>query len=66
MFQGDSGGPLMQANTKFDDPLTQRVYNIIGITSFGKACGIAGSPGIYTRVYNHLTWIEKILWPNES
>lgn len=56
----------MMENKKFDDPMNQRVYYIIGVTSFGKACGIAGSPGIYTKVYNYLSWIESIVWPNES
>lgn len=64
-FQGDSGGPLMLDN-RFDDKANQRVYTIVGVTSFGKACGIAKSPGIYTRVYNYLSWIESVVWPNES
>lgn len=38
-------------------------FNIIGITSFGKACGIANVPGVYTRVSNFVPWIEKIVWP---
>lgn len=56
----------MEINTKFDDTANLRVYNIIGITSFGRVCGISGAPGIYTRVYNYLAWIENIVWPNES
>lgn len=58
MFQGDSGGPLQ---TKLSlEPLQ---YNVIGVTSFGKACGIANVPGVYTRVSNYIDWIESIVWP---
>lgn len=56
----------MSNNTKFDDPVNQRVFNIIGITSFGRACGIGGFPGVYTRVYNYLSWIEETVWPNQA
>lgn len=41
------------------------VYYIVGITSFGKACGISGDPGVYTRVQAYLRWIEDIVWPND-
>lgn len=56
----------MANHTKFDDPVNQRVYNIIGVTSFGRVCGISGTPGIYTRVSNYLSWIEKVVWPTEA
>lgn len=53
--QGDSGGPLVvRNNTNF---------NLVGVTSFGKLCGSV-SPGIYTRIYNYISWIEDIVWPN--
>lgn len=58
--QGDSGGPIqIYHETHFC------MYTIVGVTSFGKVCGIAGSPGVYTRVYAYLNWIESIVWPNE-
>lgn len=40
-----------------------KVYDVVGVTSFGKACGLSNSPGVYTRVYNYLSWIESIVWP---
>ncbi|KAG5882467.1 hypothetical protein JTB14_014181 [Gonioctena quinquepunctata] len=58
--QGDSGGPLQRISPH---RTTAKVYVIVGVTSFGKACGISKSPSIYTRVYNYLTWIERIVWP---
>lgn len=42
------------------------MYEIIGVTSFGKQCGTPGTPGVYTRVYAYLTWIESIVWPGET
>ncbi|CAH1175678.1 unnamed protein product [Phaedon cochleariae] len=54
--QGDSGGPLQVLGDN-------QVYTITGVTSFGKACGISKSPGIYTRIFNYLTWIEDTVWP---
>lgn len=58
--QGDSGGPLMIYSQN-----ERCMYDIIGVTSFGKVCGSI-SPGIYTKVYAYLSWIEKIVWPNLS
>lgn len=55
--QGDSGGPLVVVNNDYDC-----MYSLIGITSTGKDCG-GSSPGIYTRVYNYVSWIESIVWP---
>ncbi|KAL3272350.1 hypothetical protein HHI36_013830 [Cryptolaemus montrouzieri] len=52
--QGDSGGPLqMQSGNK---------HIIVGITSFGKACGVANTPGVYTRVSAFVPWLEPIVW----
>ncbi|KAK9870003.1 hypothetical protein WA026_006099 [Henosepilachna vigintioctopunctata] len=55
--QGDSGGPLQLV-----DYTGQTHYHIIGITSFGKACGITNSAGIYTRVSFHIPWIESVVF----
>ncbi|RVE41548.1 hypothetical protein evm_013802 [Chilo suppressalis] len=56
--QGDSGGPLQIKNKKI-----KCMYTIVGVTSFGKACGMVGDPGIYTRVSHYVDWIEKEVWP---
>ncbi|CAK9824499.1 Serine protease snake [Anthophora retusa] len=55
--QGDSGGPLVILNPDYNC-----MYNVIGVTSFGKLCGSI-TPGVYTRVYNYISWIENIVWP---
>ncbi|XP_017783265.1 PREDICTED: serine protease snake-like [Nicrophorus vespilloides] len=53
--QGDSGGPLS---------IKEEKYHVVhGITSFGKACGVA--PGVYTRVSNYVGWIEDNVWPQK-
>ncbi|KAL0111200.1 hypothetical protein PUN28_012836 [Cardiocondyla obscurior] len=55
--QGDSGGPI----AVFND-VHYCMYNIVGITSLGRDCGSI-SPGVYTRVYNYIPWIERTAWP---
>ncbi|XP_022185397.2 serine protease snake [Nilaparvata lugens] len=58
---GDSGGPLQNA---LSTPYC--MYNVIGVTSFGRReCG-SGAPGVYTRVSYYLPWIESIVWPQNS
>ena len=47
---GDSGGPL------FVPPNTQ-----VGITSWGYKCGLAGYPGVYTRVSAHAQWVQATM-----
>ncbi|KDR24454.1 serine protease snake-like [Zootermopsis nevadensis] len=58
--QGDSGGPI-----QITRPNNRCVYNIIGITSFGKFCAAKNAPGVYTRVSSYVPWIENIVWPEE-
>lgn len=60
LFQGDSGGPLQLYH-----PHQSCMYEIIGVTSFGKGCGNINTPGVYTRVYHYLDWIEGIVWPGQ-
>ncbi|XP_066150913.1 transmembrane protease serine 9-like [Euwallacea fornicatus] len=61
--QGDSGGPL-QVYSDSSQPNMTCMYDILGVTSFGKACGLqVNIPGVYTRVSNYLKWIEDIVWP---
>ncbi|CAK1554489.1 unnamed protein product [Leptosia nina] len=56
--QGDSGGPLQLKHKQISC-----MYTVIGITSFGRACGVIGQPGIYTKVAAYVPWIESIVWP---
>ncbi|RZF45073.1 hypothetical protein LSTR_LSTR002034 [Laodelphax striatellus] len=58
---GDSGGPLQNA---LSTPYC--MYNIIGVTSFGRReCG-SGAPGVYTRVSYYLPWIESVVGKKNS
>ena len=52
---GDSGGPL-EIKLLNDGRL---IPFVIGITSFGKACGTS-TPGVYTKISSFLTWIESV------
>ncbi|KAF7398463.1 hypothetical protein HZH66_006360 [Vespula vulgaris] len=54
--QGDSGGPLVIFNEEH-----YCMYNIIGVTSLGRLCG-TNIPGVYTRVYNYIPWLESVIW----
>ncbi|KAG8234524.1 hypothetical protein J437_LFUL011100, partial [Ladona fulva] len=54
---GDSGGPLQFA--------TRRgcMYEVWGVTSFGKVCAFPNSPSVYSKVFEYIPWIEDIVWP---
>lgn len=55
-----SGGPLQIAL-----PDIKCMYHIVGLTSHGAACGVANVPGIYSKVYPYLDWIESVgVWTN--
>lgn len=54
------GGPLQVYH-----PYIKCMYTVVGITSFAKQCGDLNAPGVYTRVYDYLDWIENIVWPNQ-
>ena len=51
--QGDSGGPLCCQ-------LSNGVWVLEGVTSFGAACASPGSPGVYTRVSSFRNWIRTV------
>ncbi|KAJ8708939.1 hypothetical protein PYW07_013543 [Mythimna separata] len=55
---GDSGGPLQTTNE-----FAWCAYTILGVTSFGRQCGISAGSGMYTRVYHYVPWIESVVWP---
>ncbi len=50
--QGDSGGPL--------SGWAAGSATLVGIVSFGRGCGRAGYPGVYTRVSYYLSWIKQV------
>ncbi len=52
---GDSGGPLVVHSQ--DEGNWQQV----GIVSWGSACGLYGSPGVYTRIASFKDWIDSCL-----
>ncbi|KAE9524622.1 hypothetical protein AGLY_014672 [Aphis glycines] len=56
---GDSGGPLQLEHQYY-----KKMYTQYGITSFGKFCADKDTPGIYTKVANYISWIEKIAFLN--
>ncbi|XP_018562074.1 uncharacterized protein LOC108904131 [Anoplophora glabripennis] len=61
--QGDSGGPLQVYHKETEE--VKCMYDIIGVTSFGKSCGLATDvPGVYSRVSAYIKWIEDTVWPN--
>ncbi|XP_061168128.1 plasminogen-like [Saccostrea echinata] len=48
--QGDSGGPLVcKVNGK---------YTVLGVTSWGRGCGLPNYPGVYANVKSLLPWIR--------
>ncbi|GLV33485.1 uncharacterized protein CBL_20220 [Carabus blaptoides fortunei] len=57
---GGSGGPL-----QIYDQDVHCMYSVVGVSSYGKGCGIPNMPGIYTRVSAYIDWIEKIVWPEK-
>jgi hypothetical protein len=51
---GDSGGPLV-----VDGPQGNPIE--IGVVSWGKGCGLAGFPGVYSRIAALEPWIESVV-----
>lgn len=56
-LENDLGGPIQIV---LKEPYC--MYSIIGIVSFGKLCGFADTPGVYTNVSSYLDWIEMNTW----
>ncbi|XP_063836865.1 serine protease snake-like [Ostrinia nubilalis] len=59
--KGDSGGPL-----QVEYRGVNCMHKVIGVTSFGRACGNTGQPGVYTRVRPYVPWIESVVWPAQG
>lgn len=56
--RGDSGGPLMSVDKNTGN------WFAAGIVSFGPLpCGMAGWPGVYTKVNTYVSWISENLKP---
>jgi secreted trypsin-like serine protease len=53
--QGDSGGPVVQLSTD------GKSVSLIGIISWGKGCGLAGFPGVYTKLATVRSWIDSTI-----
>ncbi|XP_014208050.1 uncharacterized protein LOC106639117 [Copidosoma floridanum] len=51
---GDSGGPLVSLES-------DNKYTLHGITSNGYGCGRPDRPGVYTKVYHYMGWIERVM-----
>ena len=48
-------------------PLVQSMENkvtVVGVVSFGYACGKIDYPAIYTRVSTFVPWIKKVMEEN--
>ncbi|XP_026744180.1 serine protease snake-like [Trichoplusia ni] len=58
--EGDSGGPLQITSI-----LSKCLHSVVGVTSYGRACGTTADAGMYTRVRYYLPWIEAIVWPDQ-
>uniref|UniRef100_A0A6A7FY75 limulus clotting factor C n=2 Tax=Hirondellea gigas TaxID=1518452 RepID=A0A6A7FY75_9CRUS len=54
--QGDSGGGL------WITPIGSGGHKeLIGVVSFGDGCGVAGRPGVYTRITAIQSWIQTVI-----
>lgn len=52
--QGDSGAPLMAFNDTDPD---EKFWYLVGVSTFGKICGVEGVPDVYGRVSYFYDWI---------
>ena len=55
-YSRDSGGPI-----HVDTPKGRRTSAryVIGLVAFGKSCGNKNIPGVYTKLFPYLDWIEE-------
>ena len=55
---GDSGGPIV---SRVHGPDMEERFYLAGVVSFGKGCGRAAYPGVFTRLEPFLPWLlEKV------
>ncbi|XP_072387145.1 serine protease snk-like isoform X2 [Diabrotica undecimpunctata] len=59
----ESGGPLQIFRR--DESGMNCMYDAVGISSFGVACGITKDPSVFTRISHYILWIEKNVWPQK-
>ena len=58
--QGDSGGPLITKSNHFVND------TLVGIVSWGNGCAQPGYPGVYSRISNHIQWINSVVSETRS
>jgi len=51
-FKGDGGSPLVCS-------INSGPYQVVGLVSWGIGCADGGVPGVYTNVYNFVSWIQQ-------
>jgi len=56
---GDSGGPLIV-------PRSDGRAEVLGVVSWGIGCGVAGRPGVYSRVSQFVPWIKRKMMEYEE
>lgn len=60
--RGDSGGPLMEVLPPTRQQ-PQPAFYMMGVVSFGRQCGLADVPGVYTKVNHFGDWILNHIEP---
>lgn len=56
---GDSGGPLLWRPEGGE-------ITLIGVVSYGRGCGHADAPGVYTAVAPYAEWMRRVMAGSES